>query len=697
MVFRHRGWFILAAVACMGAAGWYGSGVFASLSSGGFTDPGAESSRAAAQVQEHFGGSRQSLYVLLSSPTLKVRDPAFRQRAQAVLASIQHHPGVASVQSFYSSGLPQLLSRDGHATYALVGLGGDDDQQASTAGQLSRDIPSRGLTVRYGGQAAIDAQTNGLVKTDLQRAELITFPATAVLLVIIFRSLIAAILPLLIGVYGVLGAFVITRLITYATPISDYAINIITLLGLGLAIDYSLLIVGRFRDELAGGRTPHEALLVTQATAGKTVMFSAVTVMGSLAGLAVFPIGFLRSMGIGGAAAVLVAALGATFLLPPLLAVLGHRINWLSWGRLLPQSWRRDRRGGWSRIVRWVTRRPAVVMLGTLAVLLAAGSPLLHLHVASPDFRALPATSQGREVAEALLNDFPHGAGNQIDIAVQSPTEITPTQIEAYADLLQRIPHAGQAAVQAQGHNGLITLSNDLTPDSLASRQLIRQIRTVPPPQGWQREVGGTSAALEDLITGIVRYLPFAAVVVFGVVLVLFFLLLGSIVIPLKTLAINALSIIAVFGTLVWIFQEGNLSSLLGFTPLGGLDPTQPILVFALAFGLSMDYAIFLLSRIKEHFDTHADTPEAIAWGVQMTGGIITSAALLLLVVIAAFAAGQVAVMKEVGIGLIIAVLLDVIIVRLLLVPATMRLFGRFNWWAPPFLKRLHARWGIKE
>ena len=697
LVFRHRGWFIAAAVVSMAAAGWYGSGVFNALSSGGFNDPGAESSRAAAEIAAHFGGSHDNLYVLLGSSNEGADSPVFAAAAKAAFNQIKSSPGVGSLQDYYSSGLPQLVSRDRNETYAIVGLSGSPDQQSATAAKLQRSVYSRELTVRFGGQAAINAETDALVKNDLKKAEMITFPISAALLVIIFRSLVAALLPLLIGVYGVLGAFVITRLTTYVTPISSFAINIITLLGLGLAIDYSLLIVSRFRDELAAGKTPREALATTQATAGKTVMFSAVIVMGSLAGLTVFPIGFLRSMGIGGSAAVLVAALGATFLLPPLLAALGHRVNWLSWGRLLPQRWQQDRRGGWSRIVRAVTKHPAAVVGATLALLLAAGSPILHLHLASPDFRALPASSQSRQVAEELLNKFNSGAADQIQIVIQADHSLAIPQTSGFTNQVQNLPGVNSLSTQIEGQYALITVSNSAPPDSPAAKALVRQIRALPVPPGWTRSVGGNTAEQIDLVSGILHKLPYAGAIIFGLVLILFFLLLGSLVIPLKTLIINALSLLAVFGTLVWIFQDGYLSGILAFSPLRGLDPTQPILVFALAFGLSMDYAVFLFSRIKEHFDTHADTPRAIAWGVQMTGGIISSAALLLLVVIAAFAAGQVTLMKEVGIGLIVAVLLDVIVVRLLLVPASMRLFGRFNWWAPPVLKRWHERWGIKE
>lgn len=697
LVFRFRVWFLTFGLLCMVGGGVYASGVYGSLSQGGFTVPGSQSQRADDIVNGRFGGNRDSLVILCSSANLTVGNPVYAAAVRHLAAQVNRRPDVTSLVSFYSSGETRFVSRDRHQTYLLVGLKGNDSQQAATALQLKQTLRSPPLTLQFGGAAAVNAEATTYVKQDLERAERIALPLTAILLIIIFRSLAAATLPLAIGIYGVIGALVIARLVAIATPMSVYVLNLISLLGLGLAIDYSLFIVSRFREELhKPGTEPEEALVRTLTTAGRTVIFSALTVLVALSGLIIFPMDFLRSMGISGAAAVLVALTGTLLFLPSLLAMLEHKVDALHVASLVhPRArGRLHGPGNWARIASFVMRRPKVTVIATLAVLLLAGTPFLGIHFTNPDFRVLPRESDGRMVGEALEHNFTNSDQTPIQVVIQGTN---PLVLKAYEKRLGALPSL--ASVEPPVTSGDYTLIN-LVPRTdtyaVATKQLVGKVRQVP-ADGLQVWVGGQTADLVDLLALIRHDGVYALIVILGAMLVLFFLMLGSLVIPLKTILLTTLSLSAAFGTLVWIFQDGNLASFLGITPEAGIDATQPVIIFALAFGLSMDYAVFLFSRVKEHFDEHTDIRKAVAWGVQRTGGIITSAALLLMAVILAFALGRIVIMKEVGIGLLVAVAVDVFIVRLLLVPASMTLLGRHNWWAPKWLKKIQAKIGFHE
>lgn len=678
--------------------GIYASGVYGSLSQGGFDVPGSQSARADDIINKHFGGNHNSLVVLLSSSSLHATDPAFGHAAKQILGEVSRSQGITGLQSYYTTGDIRFISDNRLEMYALAGLKGSDAEQAAIVNKLSINTKNPVLTVKLGGAAAVNAESTRYVKEDLSRAERYALPLTALLLVIIFGSLAAAALPLAIGVYGIVGALVITRLATYATDMSVYVLNLISLLGLGLAIDYSLFIVSRFREEMhAQGGDPERALMRTLDTAGRTVIFSALTVMVALTGLIIFPVGFLRSMGIGGAAAVLVALLGALLFLPAILALLEDKVDALKITSLLPHRLRKKARGpgNWARISRWVMRWPHLTVVGALGVLLLAGIPFLGVHFINPDFHILPASSHARQVGEALQHNFtaPSQAPIQVVVHTGEPSD----KLFAYIERLDGLPDVASVdPPMSSGNYTLININPAAETYDMATKNLVAKVRQVP-TGGFTTSVGGQTADLVDLLALIRHFGAYALVVILGGMLVLFFLMLGSLVIPLKTIILNTLSLSAAYGALVWIFQQGHLSSWLDITPEAGLDATQLMIIFALAFGLSMDYAVFLFSRVKEHFDEQADIRKAIAWGVQRTGGIITSAALLLIVVIAAFATGRIVIMKEVGIGLIVAVLVDVFIVRLLLVPASMALLGKYNWWAPRPLKRLYAKFGIKE
>lgn len=734
IMYRFRVWFLVFGLVCMVAAGFYAGGIYGSLSQSGFSVPDSQSQIADSLVNQRFGGNRDSLVVLFSSPSLTVHDAAYRQTAQALLERLTRQPTVHDTQSYFSTGDSRFVSRDGHKVYALVALKGNDDQQAAAVQQLGPQLKNPVLTVRLGGSAAVNAESTTYVRQDLSRAELVTFPITALLLVVIFGSLAAAALPLAVGVYGIIGALTITRLVAIATPMSVYVLNLIMLLGLGLAIDYSLFMVSRFREELRSNKHDvQRALVCTIDTAGRTVLFSALTVLISLAGLVVFPLDFLRSMGVGGAAAVLVALLGALMFLPAIMAVLGPKVDALHVAHMLPEQARTrvNPHGIWSRLCHFAMRRPFVTIVLTLGVILLAGVPFLHIHFTNPDFTILPQSSAARQVGESLQHDFANGDQTPIQVVVKAagvPTD--PAELRtlyAYVQQLKKLPNVASVdslvslpgvqtvadyiqlytgpptsktqVADAQfvtGSYTVIDINPTTTTYAPATKHLVELARQVP-VHGVSRWVGGQTADLVDLLATVRHYGLYALIIVLAAILVLFFLMLGSVVIPLKTMVLNVLSLSASFGALVWVFQDGHLASWLGITPVAGIDATQPVIIFALAFGLSMDYAIFLFSRVKEHFDEQADIEKAVAWGVQKTGHIITSAAALLLVVIGAFAAGRIVVMKEVAYGLIVAVLVDVFVVRLLLVPASMRLLGKYNWWAPRPLKKLHDKLGIRE
>jgi trehalose monomycolate/heme transporter len=527
-------------------------------------------------------------------------------------------------------------------------------------------------------------------------------PVLLVLMLIIFGSLAAASLPLAIGGVAILGSFAALRLLTLFTSVSIYSINITTILGLGLAIDYGLFMVARFRDELNSQPSTAAALSRTVATAGRTVAVSGVTVALALASLMLFPETFLRSMGYGGVATVLVDMLAALTVMPALLAVLGPRVNALRVRRSVRRTAVPEGRGAWYRIARSVMRRPVAYIAVIVIALLALGSPFRSIAWGGTDARALPAGSAPRVVTEALTRDFPANSTTPIEAVIRfdgpAAASAQRAALGAYLTRLDHVP--GVIAPQVTGVAGdyaRVDMRFSANAESVAARNLVAQVRAVPPPAGAHVYVGGTSAELVDELASLGSVLPWMALMVAITTFVLLFLAFGSVVLPVKAIVMNALSLTATFGAVVWIFQEGHLSGLLHFTPTGTIDPTMPILMLAIIFGLSMDYEVFLLSRIRERYDVTGDNKAAIAGGLQRTGGIITSLALLLVIVIGAFSASGITFIKLMGVGMIIALVVDATIIRVLLVPATMRLLGPANWWAPGPLRRLYARYGISE
>jgi trehalose monomycolate/heme transporter len=701
---RRRLVLLVAAVVVAGAALW-GTGVFGSLQSGGgFAAPGSQSEKAGALATRAFGRDTADVVVLYRSSALTVRDPAYRAAVTRSLAALPTDK-VLSYQTYWSTGSPLFAGRGGHETYAVLRLAGADDAaQMKTYQAISGKLGAPGLTERVGGQIPTELTINDQVKADIGRAEAISMPVLLVLLLVIFGSLAAAGMPLVIGVIGILGSFAALRLLTLVTDVSIYSINITTILGLGLAIDYGLFMVARFREELRGRPSVEDALARTVATAGRTVAVSGVTVAIALAGLMLFPEMFLRSMGYGGVATVVVDMLAALTVMPALLAVLGHRVNALRIRRRrpAPAPAADAASGAWYRLARSVMRRPVAYVAVLVVILLALGSPFRSITWGGTDARALPAAAGPRVVQETLARDFPANATTPIEAVVKFDGPAgAPAQRAALASYLTRLDHvpgviAGQVTGVA-GNVARVDLRYGANAESSAARALVERVRAVPPPAGAQVFVGGVTAQLVDQLASLGHTLPWMALVVVLATFLLLFLAFGSVVLPVKAIVMNALSLTATFGAIVWIFQEGHLSGLLNFTPTGTIDPTMPILLLAVIFGLSMDYEVFLLSRVRERYDVTGDNTAAVAGGLQHTGGIITALALLLVIVVGAFSASGITFIKLLGVGTIIALVVDATIIRVLLVPATMRLLGRANWWAPRPLRRLYARYGIRE
>jgi uncharacterized membrane protein YdfJ with MMPL/SSD domain len=702
-IFRRRRLVLLAAViAVVGAAVW-GTGVFGSLQSGGgFSAPGSESQQASDLATKAFGRDTADVVVLYRSATMTVADPAYRQAVTGTLAALPRDK-VLSAVTYWTAHSPQFAGAGGHETYAVLRLAGADDAAQMKAYEaISGKLGAPGLTELAGGQIPTEQAINNQVKSDIGRAEGLSMPVLLILMLVIFGSLAAASLPLALGGAAILGSFAALRLLTLATDVSIYSINITTILGLGLAIDYGLFMVARFRDELNAQPTTEAALARTVATAGRTVAVSGITVALALASLMLFPEMFLRSMGYGGVATVLVDMLAALTIMPALLAVLGPRVNALRIRRSVRRAPATEDSGAWYRIARSVMRRPVAYVVVIVIALLALGSPFRSITWGGTDARALPSGSAPRVVAEALARDFPVNATTPIEAVVKFTGPVSaPAERAALADYTARLGHVpGVIAAQVTGASGNVArvdLRFAADDESAAARALVNQVRAVPAPAGAQVYVGGITAELVDELASLGTTLPWMALLVVVTTFVLLFLAFGSVVLPVKAIVMNVLSLTATFGAIVWIFQEGHLSGLLHFTPTGTIDPTMPILMLAIIFGLSMDYEVFLLSRIRERYDVTGDNTAAVAGGLQRTGGIITSLALLLVIVVGAFSASGITFIKLMGVGMIIALVVDATIIRVLLVPATMRLLGRANWWAPRPLRRLYARYGIRE
>ncbi|MFJ8105888.1 MMPL family transporter [Streptomyces sp. NPDC096132] len=699
-VVSRRWWVIGLAAAFLALGGIWGTRVFGSLTTGGFDDPAGQSSRAAARAEATLGRTGNDAVVLYSSPSTTVDDPAFQRAVTQTLQALPHDVVTRTV-TYWSTGSPALVSHDRHATYAVLTLAGDDEERRGEGlDEIEDELAAPGLRTQVGGASTVDRDIRERVAADIAFAETISIPVLLVLLVVVFGSVAAASLPLAIGALAILGAFTALRGMTYLTDVSVFSVNVVTILGLGLAIDYGLFMVGRFREEIARGLGVEDAVARTMATAGRTVAVSGVTVAVSLAGLLIFPMSFLRSMGLGGLSAVVVAMVAALTVLPALLAVLGPRVEALSVRRLFrrpPPALRQDEvaHGFWYRLAHSIMRRPVVYATGVLTVLLLAAAPFLRVEFGGIDPRVLPTGTESRVVSETVDRDFVRNGQVPIEAIVTSSDR---AGLERYVDAVQTVDGVSGAEVTGRsGDVARVTIMYEGDPISPRSRDLVSRIRAVPAPPDGEALVGGQTAQLADQLDAVGDLLPWMALIIGGAGFVLLFLAFGSVVLPVKAIVMNILSLGASFGALVLIFQDGHLSGLLHFTSTGTLEATQPILVLAVVFGLSMDYEVFLMSRIREEYDRTGDNTAAVAVGLQRSGRIITSAALLILVVIGLFSVSGITFIKLIGVAMLIAVLVDATIIRALLVPATMRLLGNANWWAPAPLRRFYARHGLRE
>ncbi len=731
---RMRWFVLLASVALVAVGVAWGTGIFGSLKGGGFDDPSSESSQAYARISQVFGPLGDDVVVLYSSPTATADEPGLANPVRAVLASLEGRPEVAEVMSVYTTQSPQFVSADGHATYIGLRLRpGEEDAKVADLTALEPLLAAGGdVRTEIGGGYAFLRDANKQIERDIVRAEVLSMPVLLVLLLLIFRGLVAALTPLVVGGVAILGGFVVTRMVAGFTDVSVFAANVITLLGLGMAIDYALFVVSRFREELANGHATPVAIERMMRTAGRTVVISGLTVTLALSSLLLFPMAFLKSIGYGAMAAVLVAMLAALTTLPALLAVLGPRINSLriplrsarseqtrgsdasarSERQRAPQSRAsteqsraneapsrskktRGAAGAWDRLARSVMRRPVVYLVVIASVLLGLATPFLRAQFGGFDERVLPAGTPSRTVAERISAEFP-GGGVAPVLAVVA--DASAQQAQAFAQQASKLPNVtGATVTKSNGETSIVTILYGGEPTSSAARDVVREVRALAPPEGGQVLVGGRSAADLDQISGLVGRLWLMALYVFLVTFLLLFLAFGSVVLPVKAIIMNIISIGASFGVVVWIFQDGHLSNAMGFTATGFLEPTNLVLMLAILFGLSTDYEVFLLSRIREEWQRTGDNTEAVATGLQRTGGIITAAALLLIVVVSGFATGGASTLKMLGVGTVVAVAVDAALVRTLLVPATMRLLGRWNWWAPEPLARIYRRFGLRE
>jgi uncharacterized membrane protein YdfJ with MMPL/SSD domain len=704
LVYRRRRLVLAIAGIAVVFAGVWGTGVFAKLqTAGGYTAPNSQSQHEAELASRAFGRDTGDVAVLYSSNTLTTSSPAFKSAVTTTLSKLARSR-VQSSASFWSTGSPQFISASRHQTYAVIELTGDGDTgRIKSYNAIKSSLNAPGLTTQVGGVIATESAINTMVNANIGRAEGLSLPILLLLLLVIFGSLAAASLPLAIGIVGILGSFTALRLLTEMTAVSNYSVNITTILGLGLGIDYGLFMVTRFREELHQQPTVEAAVARTISTAGRTVVVSGITVAIALASLMLFPETFLRSMGYGGVATVLVDMIAALTVMPALLAVLGTNVNALRVRRSIQRTPAAEQDGRWYRLAQTVMHKPVAFAVVIIVVLLGLATPLLHVSWGGVDATALPAGSAPRVVTEALNHDFPGHPTTPIEAIVTYPGTIagSPARTASLGSYVTRLSQvSGVTGVRRSGIHGdtaRIDLAYSASLNSPAARGIVTAARSVAAPIGASAVVGGPTAELVDELSSLGHTLPWMALVVLLATFVMLFLAFGSVVLPVKAIAMNLLSLSATYGVIVLIFQEGHLSKLLGFTPNGTVSPTTPILMFAIMFGLSMDYEVFLLSRIRERYDATGDNCVAIASGLQRTGSVITSAALLLVIVVGAFSASGVTFIKLLGVGMIVALIIDATIVRVLLVPATMRLLGDANWWAPTPLRGIYTRYGIRE
>lgn len=720
---------ITVAFLLMIAIGIFGVPVAQHLSPSGFQDPTAESSRVARLLTEKFGQGDVPLVIVVTAPD-RYDSPRARTVATDVIAELTRSGHVANITSAWTTPGPAasaLVSADKRSGLIVTGIVGPESRQQAYTKEITDAVVGErdGVTVRAGGAAMVNLQVTEQSKRDLLLLEAIVVPLSFLVLIWVFGGLFAAAVPIVVGVMAILGSLAVLRTVTFFTDVSIFALNLATAMGLALAIDYTLLMVSRYRDELVAGAGREQAVRTMMGSAGRTVMFSAVTVALSMAVMVLFPMNFLRSFAYAGVATVAFAALAAIVVTPAAIMVLGDRLDALDVRRALRRLLGRPEpaplpieRQFWYRCAKVVARRALPLGLAVVVLLVVLGLPFIGVRPGFPDDRVLPKSASAHQVGDLLRADFAIDSDSEVPVIITDSSGLDPAEVDRYAADLSRIPDVNSVSSPSGTFVGgtltgpplaptgvvagstLLMVGSSLPLFSEASETQLTRMRAVPEPGGRTTEFGGLAQTNRDSVDAITSRLPLVLGLIAVIMLVLLFLLTGSVVLPIKALILNMLSLSAAFGAMVWIFQDGNLGAL-GTTPTGTLVANMPVLLFCVAFGLSMDYEVFLVSRIREFWlaspRTPADNDEAVALGLARTGRVITAAALIMTISFAALIAAQVAVMRLFGTGLTLAVLVDATLVRLVLVPAFMHVMGRWNWWAPKPLARLHARLGISD
>ncbi|MGO9692977.1 MAG: MMPL family transporter [Mycobacterium sp.] len=713
----------------MVAAGIFGIPVARSLSVGGFQDPTSESARATQLLTDKFSQGDLQLLITVCAPNGFASGPARAAGTDIAgqLSRSPHVPSVASAWTVSPEAATELVSRDGKCGLIVAGITGGKINAQKYADTLSDQVAHDrdGVTVRSGGLAMVNRQITELSQRDLLLVEVIAIPLSFIVLIWVFSGLLAAAVPIAIGGMAILGSMAVLHVIALGTDVSIFALNLSTAMGLALAIDYTLLIISRFRDELAGGASRDDALVHTMTTAGRTVLFSATTVALSMAAMILFPMYFLKSFAYAGIATVGFAALAAVVVTPATIVLLGDRLDSLDVHRLARRLLRRPEpvprpieQEFWYRSTKVVMRRAVPISLAVIALLVLLGTPFLGVRWGLPDDRVLPRSASAHQVGDQLRNDFANNSATAVTVVVPDTNGVGPTDMERYAAELSRVPDVtavsaptgtfvagarvgppSAATGEAQG-SAFLTVASTAPLFSDKSGAQLDRLHAVAGPGGRPVEMTGSAQINRDSVDSITSRLPLVlgliAVIMFG----LLFLLTGSVVLPLKALVLSVFSLTAAFGAMVWIFQDGHLGAL-GTTSTGTLVANIPVLLFCIAFGLSMDYEVFLVSRIREFWlasgRTRADNDESIALGLARTGRVITAAALVMSISFAALTAAHVSFMRMFGLGLTLAVLVDATLVRMVLVPAFIHLLGTWNWWAPKPLVWLHERFGLSD
>ena len=693
LIFKRRKSAVILFVVGILVAGGFGSLAFSRLDSGGYSDPKSDSYKVYEYLTEELKLSDPAVVIIVDSGATDVTDPSVAQKGIALEKKIAQEEGVTKTLSFWTSGGEATLkSADGKAAYILVYGDGEaftpESQELGKVMQQKYDGSYKGLTLYAGGVGVVGHAITKKISDDLKIAELISIPLTFILLVLVFGALAASAMPLIVGVAAILGAFFILYLFTLFTTVSIYALNLTTGMGLGLGIDYALLMVNRFREELHRGKNIEDSIVTTMATAGKTVFYSGMTVLVTLLSLTFFPLPFLQSFGYAGVSVVALAVIGALFGLPPILAILGDRIDK---GVVRKSAITPKEDGRWARTARLVMKRPVSAVLVSLVILGVMAAPITGIKFSQGDSRMLPADNKAAFATALQAERFPGQTGTPIEIIIIDGADKL-EEINTYTQkLAQTAGIVGVVPPAVIGKDVRVVAYQAMLPRTPESQELIQNVRSIDSPEGTL--VGGVAADYTDSQNGISRTLPWALGWIVLSVLVLIFVFTGSIILPIKAVILNFLSLGATMGVLTWVFVDGNLQWLVGsFTLTGTLDTSIVILIAVVVFGLSMDYELFLLSRIREEHLAGKSNVESVAVGLQRSARIITAAAVLLAVVFGAFVTSGVTSIKTMGFGVALAVLLDATIVRGLLVPALMRLFGENNWWAPKWMQRFTLR-----